>query len=126
MIGRYERPIPAASPERQRRLDLSASESENLSLREIRCPRCNYLIIKVYSDSIGHIRPKCPKCKAEDTLNLAYFRRQKGITTYNRASGDDLRSRLPSTVQSRNQWDNHTHFDSTFTVLFCCPLRFVR
>ena len=57
MIGRYERPIPAASPERQRRLDLSASESENLSLREIRCPRCNYLIIKVYSDSIGHIRP---------------------------------------------------------------------
>lgn len=79
MIGRYERPIPAASLERQRRLDLSASESENLSLREIRCPRCNYLIIKVYSDSIGHIRPKCPKCKAEDTLNLAYFRRQKGI-----------------------------------------------
>ena len=79
MIGRYERPIPAASPGRQRRLDLSVSESENLSLREIRCPRCNYLIIKVYSDSIGHIRPKCPKCKAEDTLNLAYFRRQKGI-----------------------------------------------
>lgn len=79
MIGRYERPIPVASPEWQRRLDLSASESENLSLREIRCPRCNYLIIKVYSDSIGHIRPKCPKCKAEDTLNLAYFRRQKGI-----------------------------------------------
>lgn len=79
MIGRYERPIPAASPERQQRLDLSTSESENLSLREIRCPRCNYLIIKVYSDSIGHIRPKCPKCKAEDTLNLAHFRRQKGI-----------------------------------------------
>lgn len=79
MNGRYERPIPAASPERQGRLDLSASESENLSLREVRCPRCNYLIIKVYSDSIGHIRPKCPKCKAEDTLNLAYFRRQKGI-----------------------------------------------
>ena len=79
MNGRYERPIPAASPERQRRLDLSASESENLSLREVRCPRCNYLIIKVYSDSIGHIRPKCPKYKAEDTLNPAYFRRQKGI-----------------------------------------------
>lgn len=32
----------------------------------------------------------------------------------------------PSTVQSRNQWDNHAHFDSTFTVLFCCPLHFVR
>lgn len=32
----------------------------------------------------------------------------------------------PSTVQSRNQRDNHAHFDSTFTVLSCCPLRFVR
>lgn len=78
MIGRHTRPVPPALPSRQERLALSASESQYLSLRDIRCPRCNYLIIKVYSDSIGHIRPKCPKCKAEDSLNLAYFRRQRG------------------------------------------------
>lgn len=80
MNGRYTRPIPPASPERQRRLDQSAKDSADLTLRDVRCPRCGYLIIKVYSDTIGHIRPKCPKCKAVDTLDLAYFRRQRGIS----------------------------------------------
>jgi len=80
MNGRYTRPIPPASPERQRRLDQSAKGSADLTLRDVRCPRCGYLIIKVYSDTVGHIRPKCPKCKAVDTLDLAYFRRQRGIS----------------------------------------------
>ena len=80
MNGRYTRPIPPAPPERQKRLDQSAKSSTNLTLRDVRCPRCGYLIIKVYSDPIGHIRPKCPKCKAVDTLDLAYFRRQRGIS----------------------------------------------
>ena len=80
MNGRYTRPIPPAPPERQERLDQSAKSSTNLTLRDVRCPRCGYLIIKVYSDTIGHIRPKCPKCKAVDTLDLAYFRRQRGIS----------------------------------------------
>ena len=64
MNGRYTRPIPPAPPERQQQLDQSAKGSINLTLRDVRCPRCGYLIIKVYSDTIGHIRPKCPKCKA--------------------------------------------------------------
>lgn len=80
MRGRNELPIPPASPERQLRLEQSAQESANLTLRDVRCPRCNYLIIRVYSDTVGHIRPKCPKCKAVDTLNLAYFRRQRGMS----------------------------------------------
>ena len=80
MNGRYTRPIPPAPPERQQQLDQSAKCSTNLTLRDVRCPRCSYLIIKVYSDTIGHIRPKCPKCKAVDTLDLAYFRRQRGIS----------------------------------------------
>ena len=80
MNGRYTRPIPPAPLERQQQLDQSAKGSINLTLRDVRCPRCGYLIIKVYSDPIGHIRPKCPKCKAVDTLDLAYFRRQRGIS----------------------------------------------
>lgn len=80
MNGRYTRPIPPAPAERQKRLDQSAKSSTNLTLRDVHCPRCGYLIIKVYSDTIGHIRPKCPKCKAVDTLDLAYFRRQRGIS----------------------------------------------
>lgn len=79
MNGRYTRPIPPAPPECQQQLDQSVKGSANLTLRDVRCPRCGYLIIKVYSDTIGHIRPKCPKCKAVDTLDLAYFRRQRGI-----------------------------------------------
>ena len=71
----YHRPsLPV--PEKQEKLDKSADEASCLTLREIRCPRCNFPIMKVYSDAVGHVRPKCPKCKAQD---LAYFRKQKGI-----------------------------------------------
>ena len=74
----YHRPsLPV--PEKQEKLDKSADEASCLTLREIRCPRCNFPIMKVYSDAVGHVRPKCPKCKAQDPINLAYFRKQKGI-----------------------------------------------
>lgn len=74
----YRRPsLPV--PEKQEKLDKSADEASCLTLREIRCPRCNFPIMKVYSDAVGHVRPKCPKCKAQDPINLAYFRKQKGI-----------------------------------------------
>lgn len=48
MNGRNALPIPPASPERQLKLEQSAQESANLTLRDVRCPRCNYLIIRVY------------------------------------------------------------------------------
>ena len=67
------------APEKQEKLNRSADEASWLTLREIRCPRCNFPIMKVYSDAVGHVRPKCPKCKAQDPINLAYFRKQKGI-----------------------------------------------
>lgn len=74
----YRRPA-RPGPEKQEKLDRSADEASWLTLREIRCPRCNFPIMKVYSDAVGHVRPKCPKCKAQDPINLAYFRKQKGI-----------------------------------------------
>lgn len=90
------------APEKQEKLNRSANEASWLALRDIRCPRCNFPIMKVYSDTVGHVRPKCPKCKAQDPINLAYFRKQKGIarlkgkyyqlnnTTYIRVCGADL------------------------------------
>ena len=60
-------------------LELSSEECAELTEREIRCPYCHYRIGKVFSDSTGHLRVKCQKCKAESILNLAYFRRQKGF-----------------------------------------------
>lgn len=71
--------MPPLRPERKYKLELSSKETHNLKLRDIRCPRCNFLILKVYSDISGHLLPKCPKCKSEDAINLAYFRRQRGI-----------------------------------------------
>ena len=68
-----------ATPEKQEKLNRSADETSWLTLREIRCPRCNFPIMKVYSDAVGHVRPKCPKCKAQDPINLAYFRKLYGI-----------------------------------------------
>ena len=46
---------------------------------KIRCPRCNFVIDKVFSDAKGHFLSKCPKCKSQYIMNFAYFRRQKGI-----------------------------------------------
>ena len=66
---RYDRPPPPPETE----------EAVDLTLREIRCPRCNFVIDKVFSDATGHFLSKCPKCKAQYIMNFAYFRRQKGI-----------------------------------------------
>lgn len=74
---RYDRPPP--SPETQKKLDLCEEEAADLTLREIRCPRCNFVIDKVFSDAKGHFLSKCPKCKSQYIMNFAYFRRQKGI-----------------------------------------------
>lgn len=56
---------------------LSAREADNLAERVLRCPVCGYKIGVAYSDSAGHIRTKCQKCKHIWVLNLAYFRRQR-------------------------------------------------
>lgn len=67
------------TPEVQEKLNLSAAETERLSLREVKCPHCGFVIIKVFSDMCVHYLARCRKCKREQPINLAYFRRQKGI-----------------------------------------------
>ncbi len=57
------------------KLDLSRSETEGLSLRDIRCPYCGYLVERVFSDVTGHKMVHCRKCKEEYPVNLGYFRR---------------------------------------------------
>ena len=67
------------TPEIQAKLNCSAVEAEGLSLRDVRCPHCGYVIARVYSDMRGHYLARCRKCKREQPINLAYFRRQRGI-----------------------------------------------
>jgi len=59
------------------KLEQSQREVENMKMRMLRCPICNFFIEGVYADGIGHLKIKCAKCKFEGVLNLAYFRRQK-------------------------------------------------
>lgn len=58
--------------------ELSQMEAESFEERQLACPRCGYLMGFAYSDSKGHIKLKCQKCKSISTLNFAYFRRLRG------------------------------------------------
>ena len=65
------------SPDVSRRLSNSRRESAALTLREIHCPFCSFLVEKVFSDAAGHKMVYCRKCKVEYPINLGYFRRMK-------------------------------------------------
>ena len=65
------------SPDVSRRLSDSRRESAALTLREIHCPFCSFLVEKVFSDAAGHKMVYCRKCKSEYPINLGCFRRIK-------------------------------------------------
>jgi uncharacterized protein YbaR (Trm112 family) len=61
----------------RRKLQISMLEAETLTLRDITCPYCGYLVERVFSDITGHKMIYCKKCKQEYPINLGYFRRMK-------------------------------------------------
>ena len=63
--------------EARRRAELSRREAKEYVERILKCPECGYMVGMAYSDSLGHLKIKCQKCKTVSVLNLAYFRRQK-------------------------------------------------
>lgn len=65
------------SAEAFHKLSASQKETVTLTLREIRCPYCDFLVEKVFSDITGHKMVYCRKCKTEYPINLGYFRRMK-------------------------------------------------
>ncbi len=65
------------APEVKRKLSRSRIEAETLNERDLRCPMCGFKIFTVFSDIRGHLQVKCPKCKENTILNVAYFRRMK-------------------------------------------------
>lgn len=68
-------PLPE---DKKRHLVVSFEECENLTERRLECPYCHYPLDSVFSDTTGHLRVKCQKCKANMVLSLAYFRCQRG------------------------------------------------
>lgn len=60
-----------------RKLILSFEECTSMPERQLKCPYCSHYIEGVFADTVGHVRVKCNKCKAEMVLNVAYFRRKR-------------------------------------------------
>lgn len=81
---------PPPSPEVIDKLNKSEQEAEGLVLRNIKCPSCNFVVGKVFSDATGHIRIKCPKCKLDRTINLLYFCRLEGFGKLKQNLFDEL------------------------------------
>jgi len=80
--GRWRRMRKASAPRKlspdvSRRLSDSRRQSAALTLREIHCPFCSFLVEKVFSDAAGHKMVYCRKCKSEYPINLGCFRRIK-------------------------------------------------
>ena len=71
-----------AAPDVQQKLAASRAGAEGHPLRTIRCPGCGFYLLEVFGHDHGYIRVKCRKCKLEEPLNLAYFRRINPINPY--------------------------------------------
>lgn len=55
----------------------SREEVKKLKSRTLRCPVCGFRLEEIYELTSGYVQVKCRKCKLEEPLNLAYFRRLK-------------------------------------------------
>ena len=53
----------------------SREEVKSLKGRTLKCPICGFRLEEVYEIASGYVHVKCRKCKLEEPLNLAYFRR---------------------------------------------------
>ena len=73
-INRYV--VSSENSEAQILAALSREESLDLTSRELRCPYCGFLVLKLFSDMhTGHLESKCPKCKRISLYNTAYYKR---------------------------------------------------
>lgn len=65
------------TPEVEAKILKSREEVKNLQCRELKCPVCGFRLEEIYEISSGYVHVKCQKCKLQEPLNLAYFRRIK-------------------------------------------------
>lgn len=73
----YDSRYGKLTPEIEEKIRKSREDVKKLKGRALKCPICGFRIEEVYGISSGIIHVKCRKCKLEEPLNLAYFRRQK-------------------------------------------------
>lgn len=63
------------TPEVAEKIRKSREEVKKLKGRALKCPVCGFRIEEIYGITMGIVQVKCRKCKLEEPLNLAYFRR---------------------------------------------------
>lgn len=63
------------TPEVAEKIRKSREEVKKLKGRDLKCPVCGFRIEEIYGITSGIVHVKCRKCKLEEPLNLAYFRR---------------------------------------------------
>lgn len=63
------------TPDVEEKIRKSREEIKKLNGRELKCPVCGFRIEGIYGITSGIVQVKCRKCKLEEPLNLAYFRR---------------------------------------------------
>lgn len=74
---RSDRQEDKLQPYLQEKLDKSQIGMEKVTMREIKCPFCNFCVDIVGSDvTSGHKLVYCRKCKRRYIISYAHFRRQ--------------------------------------------------
>ena len=68
------------TPDVAEKIRKSREEATKLKSRELKCPVCGFRIEEIYGITSGIVHVKCRKCKLEEPLNLAYFRKIKKKT----------------------------------------------
>ena len=71
----YDSRFGNLTPEVAEKIRKSREEVNKLKGRELKCPVCGFRIEEIYGITVGIVHVKCRKCKLEEPLNLAYFRR---------------------------------------------------
>ena len=73
----YDSRYGQLTPEIAEKIRKSREEVKKLKSRTLRCPVCCFRLEEIYELTSGYVQVKCRKCKLEEPLNLAYFRRLK-------------------------------------------------
>lgn len=68
------------TPDVAEKIRKSREEVQQMKGRELKCPVCGFRIEEIYGITAGIVHVKCRKCKLEEPLNLAYFRKLKSKT----------------------------------------------
>ena len=71
----YDSRYGSLTPEVAEKIRRSREEVKKLKGRALKCPVCGFRIEEIYGITMGIVHVKCRKCKLEEPLNLAYFRR---------------------------------------------------